>query len=46
MNEFILYDSGDPLNWLKSQVDHALRREDLNQDFTDWINERISNENS
>ena len=46
MNEFILYDSGDPLNWLKSQVDHALRREDLNQDFTDWINERISNEDS
>ena len=46
MNEFILYDSGDPLNWLKSQVDHALRREDLNQDFTDWINERISNENN
>ena len=42
MNEFILYDSGDPINWLKSQVDHALRRDDLNTDFRRWIADRLS----
>ena len=46
MNEFKLYDSGDPLNWLKSQIDHALRREDINKEFKDWINQRISDENT
>jgi len=42
MNEFVLYDSGDPINWLKSQVDHALRRDDLNTDFRRWIADRLS----
>lgn len=37
MNEFVLYDSGDPVNWLKSQVDHALRRDDIKNEFRDWI---------
>jgi len=40
MNEFVLYDSGDPLNWLKSQIDHALRRSDL-EEFKKWIKERV-----
>ncbi len=42
MNEFELYDSGDPINWLKSQIDHALRRDDLKEEILDWIGKRIS----
>ena len=45
LDEYSLYDSGDPLNWLKSQIDHALRREDLTKDLRDWIDKRISNGN-
>jgi UTP-glucose-1-phosphate uridylyltransferase len=45
MNEFVLYDSGEPINWLKSQIDHALRREDLKDDMENWIKKRISEEN-
>jgi len=45
MNEFVLYDSGEPINWLKSQIDHALRREDLKDDMEKWIKKRISEEN-
>ena len=37
-----MYDSGDPLMWLKSQIDHALRRSDLGEDLVRWIKERIS----
>ena len=36
-----MYDSGEPLIWLKSQIDHALKREDLNEGLVDWINRRI-----
>jgi len=46
LENYVLYDSGDPLNWLKSQIDHALRREDINKDFKNWINQRISDENT
>ena len=42
MNEFELYDSGDPINWLKSQIDHALRRDDLKEEILDWIGKRTS----
>ena len=35
------YDSGDPLSWLKSQIDHSLRREDLAKDLREWIGRRI-----
>ena len=46
MNGYMLYDSGNPLNWLKSQIDHALRRDDLNQDLRNWIKNRIDDENT
>jgi len=36
------YDSGDPVLWLKAQVDHVLRRVDLQEEFLKWINHRIS----
>ena len=32
-----MYDSGDPLTWLISKIDHALRREDIGPDLRDWI---------
>ncbi|MFL2966474.1 MAG: sugar phosphate nucleotidyltransferase [Candidatus Thalassarchaeaceae archaeon] len=37
-----MYDSGDPLVWLKSQIDHALRRKDIGEDLSNWIEERLS----
>jgi len=37
-----MYDSGDPLSWLKSQVDHALNREDMGDGFFQWIKQKIS----
>ena len=27
LDNFSMYDSGNPLSWLKSQIDHALQRE-------------------
>ena len=45
LSEFVLYDSGDPMDWLKSQIDHALRRADLHLDFSDWITKRMLNIN-
>jgi UTP--glucose-1-phosphate uridylyltransferase len=36
-----MYDSGNPLIWLKSQIDHALRREDLGNDLAEWFTERL-----
>ncbi len=37
-----LYDSGDPMTWLKSQIDHALRREDMSEELLSWMNERMA----
>jgi len=35
------YDSGAPLPWLKSQIDHALRRDDMSGDLLSWLSERL-----
>jgi UTP--glucose-1-phosphate uridylyltransferase len=35
------YDSGKPLPWLKAQVDHALRRQDMAQEFRSWLEQRL-----
>jgi UTP--glucose-1-phosphate uridylyltransferase len=32
-----IYDSGDPIVWLKSQIDHALRREDISYEIRKFI---------
>ena len=37
-----LYDSGDPVTWLKSQIDHGLRREDLSKELLSWLSERTA----
>lgn len=41
LDQMEIYDSGDPLSWLQSQVDHALRRDDLSNQMKEWIIERI-----
>ena len=38
---FQWYDSGAPLPWLKSQIDYALRREDMSDELRQWLNERL-----
>ena len=40
-NNFQFYDCGDPIIWLKSQVDHAMRRSEYKDDFTEWVKKRI-----
>ena len=37
-----MYDSGDPVSWLKSQIDHGLRREDISVDLLEWLSDRLS----
>ena len=41
LEHFSMYDSGNPLSWLKSQIDHALRRKDLANSLKRWIEERV-----
>ena len=35
------YDSGQPLEWLKSQIDHALRRPEYAQELHHWLKQRL-----
>jgi UTP--glucose-1-phosphate uridylyltransferase len=35
------YDSGLPLEWLKSQIDHALKRPEYAQSLRTWLQERM-----
>ena len=42
LDHFSMYDSGNPLSWLKSQIDHALQREDLGNILRTWIEERMN----
>ncbi len=35
------YDSGAPLAWLKSQIDYALRREDISEEMRNWLAQRL-----
>jgi UTP--glucose-1-phosphate uridylyltransferase len=41
-DEMEIYDSGDPVSWLKSQIDHGLRREDISGELLEWLSSRIS----
>ena len=38
---FQWYDSGAPLPWLKSQIDYALRRDDMSDELRQWLKERL-----
>ena len=42
LDGFSWYDSGNPYSWLQAQVDHALQRTDLSQQFLDWLKLRIN----
>ena len=42
LDDWRMYDSGDPLTWLKSQIDYALGRSDVSENLERWISERIS----
>ena len=42
LDDWKMYDSGDPLTWLKSQIDYALTRVDISEKLENWISERIS----
>jgi UTP--glucose-1-phosphate uridylyltransferase len=35
------YDSGAPLAWLKSQIDYALRRDDISEEMRNWLAQRL-----
>ncbi|MCH1442279.1 MAG: hypothetical protein L7U53_00230, partial [Candidatus Poseidoniaceae archaeon] len=36
------YDSGMPLVWLTSQIDHALRRPEYGEELTAWLRQRLN----
>jgi UTP--glucose-1-phosphate uridylyltransferase len=38
---FQWYDSGAPLPWLKGQIDHALRRDDMSEELQSWLREKL-----
>ena len=40
-NSVAWYDSGLPLEWLKSQIDHALKRPEYAQTLRTWLQERM-----
>ncbi len=42
LDNFSMYDSGNPLSWLKSQIDHALQREDLSKGLGTWLKEKLT----
>ena len=41
LDRMSMYDSGDPLIWLKSQIDHALRREDFRDGLAEWFQDKM-----
>ena len=41
LDGFQWYDSGSPIPWLKSQIDYALRREDLQGSIREWLEARL-----
>ena len=43
LEQMKMYDSGDPLAWLKSQIDHGLERSDIGSNLEDWIKKRVGN---
>ena len=36
------YDSGLPLSWLKSQIDHGLQRPEYKDELLDWLKKRLN----
>ena len=42
---FSMYDSGDPLSWLKSQIDHAMKRIEYKNDIIEWLELKLNQKN-
>lgn len=36
-DDYEIFDSGEPITWLKSQILHALSRKDLSESFSEWL---------
>tara|TARA_B100000575_G_scaffold259271_1_gene231399 strand:- start:5708 stop:6580 length:873 start_codon:yes stop_codon:yes gene_type:complete len=43
LSEYQWYDSGNPIAWLKSQIDYGLRNPDYSDELRQWIMRRIEN---
>ena len=41
-DEYQMYDSGGPISWLKAQIDHGLRRDDISSELYEWLTDRLS----
>ena len=41
LDRMSMYDSGDPLSWLKSQIDHGLNRSDCGEELDHWIRKKL-----
>lgn len=41
LSEYQWYDSGNPLAWLKSQIDYGLRNHDYASELSEWLRERL-----
>ena len=41
LSEFQWYDSGNPLSWLKAQIDYGLRNLDYSAELKTWLTDRL-----
>jgi UTP--glucose-1-phosphate uridylyltransferase len=41
LSDYQWYDSGNPLSWLKSQIDYGLRNPDYSNQLRLWLNRRL-----
>ena len=42
MSDYQWYDSGNPLSWLKSQIDYGLRNPDYSTQLRNWLESRLN----
>ncbi len=42
LSDYQWYDSGNPLSWLKSQIDYGLRNPDYSSPLREWLDNRLN----
>ena len=42
LSEYQWYDSGNPLSWLKAQIDYGLRNLDYSSELKTWLSDRLN----
>ena len=42
LSDYQWYDSGNPLSWLKSQIDYGLRNPDYSNQLRQWLDKRLN----